>query len=58
MPSDHLIKEERLLISKGIKNNKLVYILHSQAGKIFVPNSMPNALLPYLTFIEKERTKI
>ncbi len=55
---NNFLKEEELLISKGIKNNKLVYILHSQTGKIFVPNSMPDALLPYLAVIEKERTKI
>jgi len=52
-----LIKEENIDISKGIKNNKLVFILRSKVGKIFVPNSMPDALLPYLVVVEKERTK-
>ena len=55
--SSNLLKEENLDISKGIRNNKLVFILTTKAGKIFVPNSIPNTLLPYLAVIEKERTK-
>lgn len=49
-------KEENIDISKGIKNNKLVYILSAKVGKIFIPNSIPDNLLPYLAVIEKERT--
>jgi hypothetical protein len=55
--SSNFLKEEHLDISKGIQNNKLVFILTTKVGKIFVPNSIPNTLLPYLAVIEKERTK-
>lgn len=51
------LKRENIDISKGIKNNKLVYVLHSKVGKIFIPNSIPDTLLPYLAVVEKERTK-
>lgn len=55
--SDNVFKQENIDISKGIKNNKLVYIVSSKVGKLFIPNSIPDNLLPYLAVIEKERTR-
>lgn len=55
--SGNVFKQENIDISKGIKNNKLVYIVSSKVGKLFIPNSIPDNLLPYLAVIEKERTR-
>jgi hypothetical protein len=50
--------EDTLEIRKGIKNNKLVHVFSVQnVGKIFVPTSLPESLLPYLEIVERERTK-
>lgn len=44
-----------LNIVKGIKNNKLVYIISSAAiGRIFVPTSIPESLVPYLAKSNKK----
>lgn len=40
-------------VSKGIKNNRLVYVLHSAIGKVFIPHSIPLYLLPFVAADKK-----
>ena len=50
--------QDTLEVRRGIKNNKLVHIFSvKNIGKIFVPTSVPETLLPYLEIVERERTK-
>lgn len=46
-----------ITITKGIKNNKLVHILYTSTGKVYVPTSVPDKLLPYLPIIEAKNGK-
>ncbi len=51
-------KEQDIDITKGIKNNKLMYVLQSKGvGRIFVPPSIPEHLLPYLELVDKKWNK-
>jgi len=43
-------------VSKGMKDNRLVHIIHTDAvGKIIIPTSMPETLIPYLPVIEQNK---
>ena len=43
----------KIEIRRGIKNNKLGFIINTPIGSIFVPHSIPQDLIPYLTFKQR-----